>query len=304
MESSQSLVLGEVEIFRVVEVHGPLMPGTELLPDTTDEVWTANADWLAPQHWDPAAGLAVAAIQSWVLRSAGRTIVVDTGVGNGRERPSRALFHHRHSDFLDRLARAGVDPREVDVVVNTHVHGDHVGWNTRDVDGQWVPTFPNAQYLIPAADDYYFGPEGGYAGGRRPDDRLLYQDSIAPIHRAGQAVVWDQTYRIDDNLTLETAPGHTPGSAVLHLNSGADRAVFVGDLVHTPLQLLHPAHSSCLCLDPQRAAASRRRILERAADERELVIPAHFGGAGAVQVRRDGTRLALGQWPAALATPR
>ncbi|MFI6772000.1 MBL fold metallo-hydrolase [Nocardia sp. NPDC050412] len=304
MESSQSIVLGDVEIFRVVEWQGTLMPGTDLLPDTTDQTWRDNTDWLEPDHWEPDTGLVVGAIQTWVLRSGGRTILIDTGVGNGRERPSRALFHHRHGDFLNRLTQAGVHPQAVDLVVNTHLHGDHVGWNTHDVDGQWMPTFPNAQYLIPTADDTYFGPTGGYAGGRRPDDRLIYEDSITPIHRADQAVLWDDTYRIDDNLTLESAPGHTPGSSVLHLESGTDRAIFVGDLVHSPIQLLHPSCSSCLCLDPHRAATTRRRILEQAADQRQLVIPAHLGGSGAVEIRRAGTNFTLGEWAATPAAPR
>ncbi|WP_019927582.1 MBL fold metallo-hydrolase [Nocardia sp. BMG111209] len=304
MESSQSIVLGDVEMFRVVEWQGTLMSGPELLPGTTDRTWRDNIDWLAPDHWDPATESVVATIQTWVLRSGGRTILVDTGVGNGRERPGRALFHRRHGDFLDRLARAGVHPDEVDLVINTHLHGDHVGWNTRDADGQWVPAFPHAQYLIPAADDRWFGPAGGYAGGRRPDDRLLYEDSVAPIHRAGRAVLWEGTHRIDDRLVLESAPGHTPGSSVLTVESGAERAILVGDLVHSPLQLLDPSCGSCLCLDPARAAATRHRILERAADRRELVIPAHFGGSGAVEIRRTGTHFELGEWAAASAVPR
>nr|WP_280317951.1 MBL fold metallo-hydrolase [Nocardia wallacei] len=95
---------------------------------------------------------------------------------------------------------------------------------------------------------------------------------------------------------LESAPGHTPGSAVVQLTSGTDRAIFVGDMVHSPMQLLHPSHSSCLCLDPRRAATTRRRVLERAADERQLVIPAHFSGPGAVEIRRAGTTFTLGEW--------
>ncbi|GAA5068066.1 MBL fold metallo-hydrolase [Nocardia callitridis] len=296
MTSSSHLWLGNVEIFRVIEWHGPLMRGPDLLPDTTEQTWLDNADWLAPEHWAPDTELAVAAVQTWVLRSAGRTILVDTGVGNGRERPGRALFHRRDGDFLERLIRAGVQPDEVDVVINTHVHGDHVGWNTHDVDGEWLPTFPNARYLVPAADDTYFGPKNGYARGRRPDDRLLYEDSIAPVHRSGQVELWDGAFRIDDALTLESAPGHTPGSSVLRLDSGADRAVFVGDMVHTPMQLLHPTCSSCLCLDPTEAASTRQRVLERAADRRELVIPAHFAGAAAVEIRRAGSRFEFGEW--------
>ncbi|MGW6885094.1 MBL fold metallo-hydrolase [Streptomyces goshikiensis] len=295
-ENEQSIVLGDVEVLRVVEWQGPLVPAADFVPEAGAELWKANEEWLAPDHWEPERDLAVVALQTWVLRSAGRTILVDTGVGNGRERPGSPRFHHWQADFLGELERAGVRPEDVDLVVNTHVHADHVGGNTVDEAGEWVPAFPNAEYLIPAADDHWFGPRGGYGKGLREDDRLLYEDSVAPIHRAGQAVLWEGAHRIDEHLTLESAPGHTPGSAVLRLDSGGDRAVFVGDLLHSPVQILRPSCNSCFCMDEAEAAASRLRILERAADTRELVVPAHFGGAGAVEVRRDGAGFALGPW--------
>ncbi|MFD7325765.1 MBL fold metallo-hydrolase [Streptomyces sp. NPDC059875] len=292
-ESPQSIMLGDVEVVRVVEWQGAFAPARTLVPESGADVWKANEDWLAPDHWDPESDRAVMALQTWVLRSAGRTVLVDTGVGNGRERPGSPQFHHWQGDFLGCLARAGVQPEDVDVVVNTHLHADHVGWNTLGVEGEWVPAFPNAQYLIPAADDFHFGPDNAYGRGRHADDRLVYEDSVAPVHRSGQSVVWDGVHRIDAHLTLEPAPGHTPGSCVLRLESGADRAVFVGDLLHSPVQVLDPSCNSCFCLDARGAAASRRRILERAAAERELVAPAHFGGTGVVEVRREGDGFAL-----------
>ncbi|MGC0317379.1 MBL fold metallo-hydrolase [Kitasatospora acidiphila] len=297
-ESVQSMMLGDVEVIRVVEWQGPYMSVRALVPGFPAERWQDNEGWLAPDHWVPDGDQAIVALQTWVLRSGGRTVVVDTGVGNGRERPSSPTFHHWQGDFLGRLAQAGVRPEEVDVVVNTHLHVDHVGWNTMDAAGEWVPTFPNAEYLMPAADDFHYGPDNAYGNGRRVDDRLIYQDSIAPVHRAGQSVLWDGSHRIDEHLSLESAPGHTPGSSVLRLESGGDRAVFVGDLLHSPVQILAPSCSSCLCLDPAGAATSRRRVLERAADLRELVIPAHFGGTGAVEVRRAGGEFTLGRWAA------
>ncbi|MFG3486321.1 MBL fold metallo-hydrolase [Streptomyces sp. NPDC047972] len=315
-ESAERTELGDVEIVRVVEWQGPFAGAAELVPTAAGRTWRDNRDWLAPDHWDPEGDRAVMALQTWVLRSAGRTVLVDTGVGNGRERPGAPRFHHWRGDFLGRLERAGVRPEDVDVVVNTHLHADHVGWNTRAADGsdgagygegdgdpggagggaggsggagpEWVPTFPRAEYLLPAADDAHFGPDNAYGGGRAPHDRLVYQDSVAPLHRSGQAVLWDGFHRIDEHLTLESAPGHTPGSAVLRLASKGERAVFVGDLLHSPVQILDPAHNSCFCLDAREAAVSRRRILERAADRRELVVPAHFGGSGTAEVRRDG----------------
>ncbi|MFE2169787.1 MBL fold metallo-hydrolase [Streptomyces sp. NPDC059447] len=297
-ESAQRMMLGDVEVIRVVEWQGPFVPARDLVPDSPAEVWKDNEEELAPDHWEPDSDRAVMALQTWVLRSAGRTVLVDTGVGNGRERPGSPQFHQWQGDFLGQLARAGVRPQDVDVVVNTHVHGDHVGWNTVAAQGEWAPAFPNAQYLIPAADDFHFGPGNAYAKGLREDDRLIYEDSIAPVHRAGQSLLWDGAHRIDENLTLESAPGHTPGSSVLRLASGTDRAVFVGDLLHSPVQILGPGCNSCFCMDAQQAEASRRRVLQRAADERELVVPAHFGGTGAVEVRRDGDGFALARWAA------
>ncbi|MGW3458627.1 MBL fold metallo-hydrolase [Streptomyces olivaceoviridis] len=119
-----------------------------------------------------------------------------------------------------------------------------------------MPSFPGARYLLPAADDHHFGPAGGYAGGTRPVDRLVYEDSVAPVHRAGQAVLWEDAYRVDGHLVLESAPGHTPGSAVLRVQSRGERAVFVGDLPHSPVRILRPGCGSRFCLDPGRRRAS------------------------------------------------
>ncbi|MGV9424812.1 MBL fold metallo-hydrolase [Streptomyces sp. NPDC003656] len=285
-DNAQGFVIGDVEVFPVVEWAGPYVPLDTLVPDLPPQAWRADADRLVPDHLQD--GRAVVALQTWVVRGGGRTVLVDTGVGNGRERPGNPLFHQRQGDFLERLERAGVRPEGVDVVVNTHIHGDHIGWNAHEMDGSWVPTFPNARYLIPGADDRHFGPEGGYAGGARPDDRLMYEDSIAPVHRAGQTVLWDGAHRLDGDLVLESAPGHTPGSSVLRLQSRGERAVFVGDLLHSPVQVPHPECGSRFCLDPRQAATTRVRVLERASEERELVIPAHFGGSGAVRVSKSG----------------
>ncbi|EFL13100.1 beta-lactamase [Streptomyces sp. C] len=296
--NGNSMVLGDVEVIRVIEWQGPFGPLTDLVPDAGERMWKDNGHWLAPDHVRAEDGRAVMALQTWVLRSGGTTVVVDTGVGNGRERPGAPLFHRREGDFLGAMARAGVDPQEVDYVVNTHVHADHVGWNTVEDAGEWVPAFPNARYLIPAADDHHFGPRGGYAKGAREDDRLIYEDSVAPVHRAGQAVLWEGSHRIDEHLTLEAAPGHTPGSSVLRLASGSDRAVFVGDLVHSPVQILAPSCNSCFCADPRQAAATRRQVLGRAAELRELVVPAHFGGGGAVEIHREGEGFGISRWAA------
>ncbi|MFC0433258.1 MBL fold metallo-hydrolase [Kutzneria buriramensis] len=269
--------LGEVEIVRVVELHGEFGPLREIVPGLPDPA----PAWLAPDHHSPTGGM-LAAAQTWVLRVGGRTVLVDTGVGNDRVRPN-PLFTGWQTDFLERLT-AVVDPAAVDVVINTHVHADHVGWNTRLEDGEWVPTFPNARYLIPRADAEYF------------KGTAVHDDSIAPIIDAGLATLWENSFRVDSALELEAAPGHTPGSSVLRLRSGGDRAVFVGDLVHSPYQVTDPLCNSVFCLDEGQARASRRRVLARAAAEHELVVPAHFGGHGAVEVAERGDGFAITGW--------
>ncbi|MER8059237.1 MULTISPECIES: MBL fold metallo-hydrolase [unclassified Streptomyces] len=294
----RTFTVGDVEVLRIVERQGPLVPAKRLVPEAGEEVWREHAGDLVPRYWDPDRDMAMLAVQTWVVRSGGRTVLVDTGVGRDRERPGNPLFHRQPGDLPGRLRRAGVDPAEVDVVVNTHIHGDHVGWNTHDENGEWAPTFPRARYLLPAADDRYFGPEGGYGGGARVDDRLLYEDSVAPVHRAGQAVVWEDGYRVDGHLSLEPAPGHTPGSSVLRVSSRGEHALFVGDVLHSPVQILRPECNSCFCLDPSQAAASRRRLLQLASEERALVIPAHFAGTGVVEVGSENGRFGLRRWDA------
>lgn len=303
--SSDSIKLGDVEITRVVEIGGAFGTGQGVIPGSGRRIWRDNQSWLAPDFWSAADDGYLAHIQTWVVRSEGRTILVDTGVGDDRDRPQVPRFAGLRTGFLDRLRAAGVRPEDVDVVINTHVHYDHVGWNTRRHDGEWVPTFPHATYLIPRRDNDYFDPAGP-GKGRPPRDEaealrwrgaeLVFADSVAPIHRAGQAVLWDDTYRVDGNLTLRAAPGHTPGSSVLYLSSGDDRAVFVGDLLHSPVQILRAELNSCFCDDPVRAAATRARVLSHAADTTTLVVPAHFPGHGAVEVRREGQGFAVAGW--------
>lgn len=299
----QHFQLGEVEVTKVVEWQGEIAPARFIIPDSPPEIWQDNESWLSPDHWHPETDTYHGAVQTWALRSEGKVILVDTGVGNDRHRPQIPLFDHLKTDFLDRLVKAGIRPQDVDVVINTHIHYDHVGWNTELRNGEWVPTFPNATYLIPRVDQMYFDPRSAH---RRPTPRddheqrrrdgslIVYADSITPV--LDRAVLWETAYRIDGNLSLEPAPGHTPGSSIVRLWSGSDRAAFVGDLLHSPVQILEPRYSSCFCEDPQQAALTRRSVLERAADTGELVVPAHFAGIGAAEIRRDGSHLAVSRW--------
>ncbi|WP_342670823.1 MBL fold metallo-hydrolase [Pseudonocardia acaciae] len=290
------MTLGSVEITRVMELPVLRLPREFVFPDVPVEPWHRHRGWLAPEHLDPAADEIHMMMQTWVLRSDGQTILIDTGVGNGRERPYMPMFAHLDTDYLGQLAAAGVHPDDVDTVICTHLHGDHIGWNTHLADGEWRPTFRNAEYLIARADFDYWNPDNEHdtRAGRQWEN--AFEDSVAPVQHAGQAVLWDgDHYDVDANLRIEPAPGHTPGSAVVLLRSGTDRAVFAGDLLHNPLQIAEP-DSSCFDEDEDRARVTRRRILEWTADHNALLIPAHFAGAGAAEVRRNGGTFAVKQW--------
>jgi glyoxylase-like metal-dependent hydrolase (beta-lactamase superfamily II) len=296
----QTLALGAFEISRVTEWHGRFAPVSVLFPTIPAETWNTHRTWLDPHFWDSATGDYLAHMQTWVLRGQGRTILIDTGMGNDKPRTD-GVMGGRSGDFLHQLSAVGVEPDDVDTVVNTHLHADHVGWNTRRHNGEWVPTFPNAQYLMSKADFDYWNPANNNRRkaefGNPADDIATFNDSVLPVHRAGQAVVWEGSdHFIAPGLSLQLAPGHTPGSAVLKLHSGTDRAFFVGDLIHTPLQFLAPEHDTCLSEDQHLAAQSRRRMLEEAVDTNALIIPAHLGGAGAAEVVRQRGEFAIKLW--------
>ncbi|GAA3356153.1 MBL fold metallo-hydrolase [Streptomyces antimycoticus] len=253
---------------------------------------------MVPDFYDPDTDNVRSAIQTWVLRSEGKTILVDTGVGNHKHRPYAPVWSYLNTDFLGNLARAGVGPEDVDIVINTHLHVDHVGWNTRLDGRQWVPTFPNATYILPERDFEFWNPENEHKSLLGRGNQNVFEDSVAPVHQAGKALLWDGGLDIDANLRLEIAPGHTPGSSVLALDSRGDRALFVGDLLHSPVQIAAPDTNSCFCENPAESRATRRRLLGRAAEENTLVFPAHLGGHGAAEVRRDGDGFAIKEWAA------
>ena len=181
----------------------------------------------------------------------------------------------QNSPFIEELASVGVHPEEVDFVLCTHLHVDHVGWNTKLLDGRWVPTFPNAKYIFSRNEFELWAAR--YEKGETVPVPLVYEDSVLPIVEAGQAIIVEDTHQIDDGMWLEPAPGHTPGHVMLNLKSGEKTALMSGDVIHHPLQLIRPEWSSRACEDPHLSAVSRTKMLERVADTNTLLCPAHFG---------------------------
>ena len=287
---------GRASVTRVLELQFDLATG--LFAATPSSGWQDNADLLVPDFYEPDAGQWHIAIQSWVIEVDGLTVVVDTGVGNDRQRPHMPPLDHLSTGFLAGLASAGVDRDAVDVVVNTHIHSDHVGWNTMLDNDTWVPTFPNARYVAPAADYRYFAPDGPAArrsprteqeAAQQRGDQFVFADSVLPIAEAGQLVEWSDDYQLSPSLRLRPAAGHTPGSSVLWLDAG-EPAVFVGDLTHSPVQLRRPGDACAFDVDAPAAAVTRRRIFTEAARARAALIPAHYPGHGGAWICavRDG----------------
>jgi len=271
--------IGAVTISRVIEIEGS-SPGTFFFAEATPERLLQHA-WLQP-HFLTDDGRAVASIHCFVVQCAGRTIVVDTCVGNDKPREVKA-WHLRTGKFLEDLAAAGFQRDSVDTVLCTHLHVDHVGWNTMLVEGQWRPTFPNARYLIGRREwEHWSGePEG--------PDRAVRDDSVRPILEAGLAELVAMDHRITPEIVLEPTPGHTPGHVSVRISSDGEEAVITGDLMHHPVQCAEPGWASRFDVDPDAARRTRREFLERYAGRPVLVLGTHFATPTGGRIVKDGS---------------
>jgi glyoxylase-like metal-dependent hydrolase (beta-lactamase superfamily II) len=242
---------------------------------------------MVPHHFDAASGWLKLSVHSWLIQIGGRTILIDTCVGNHKSRSARPKWHLLDTPYLQRLAAAGVRPEQVDMVMCTHLHVDHVGWNTRLENGRWVPTFPNARYVFSKTDYDHFlrvdrDPERG------PATLGAFRDSVLPVVEAGLAQMVEGAQAIEEHLSIEPAPGHTPGHVVIKLAAKDAQAFFCGDAIHHAIQLYHPAWNSFACLDAEAARRSRRKLLEDCAGSGALLAPQHFGAPHLCHVDASG----------------
>ncbi|MGE0747600.1 MAG: MBL fold metallo-hydrolase [Rhodospirillales bacterium] len=277
--------LGDITISRVVESEEALLKPGEVFPDSTPEIIRANHDWLVPRHYDPATDGMVITIQSFLVKTPRHTILVDTCGGNDKER-ARPHFHHQHHPWLDTLRAAGAAPEDVDFVLCTHMHVDHVGWNTMLKDGRWVPTFPNAKYIFSARELEHWEREAAATGLPRTGDYVA--DSVLPIVEAKRHVLVEMDHAIEDDVVLYPLPGHTPGQVGLHVKGGGRDAVLCGDMMHHALQCRYPQWSTNFCTDQAAARQTRRTFLERYAETPTIVFPAHFPSPTGGTIRRAG----------------
>jgi glyoxylase-like metal-dependent hydrolase (beta-lactamase superfamily II) len=284
------LRIGEHHVIRVEEVLGPGFRPEELLPDWTAKAIEPHLSWLVPNYLNVAGDQLISSVHSWVIKIKHHTIVVDTCVGNHKPRPNAQRFNMLDKPYLANLVAANIDPAEVDYVLCTHLHVDHVGWNTRLEDGRWVPTFPNAKYVFSKIDRDFFDPARGEAG-RLGDRANVWNDSLLPILEAKQDLVIDGFHKLGDSLLIEPVPGHTPGHVLLKLlGQDGSEALFIGDVMHHPIQIYEVDWSSAFCSDPVEARRSRRRVLEHCASHGSTLCPAHFGAPHYGHIREKGGR--------------
>jgi glyoxylase-like metal-dependent hydrolase (beta-lactamase superfamily II) len=279
---STAIDLGNVKIKRIVEQEGPFFPVHEFFPKFTKDMLAENSHWLQPRYVDQN-GQLVLCIQSYVVETPHHKIMIDTCVGNHKPRPHRPFWHMMQSDRYERnLAAAGLSVSDIDFVMCTHLHVDHVGWNTRLENGRWVPTFPNARYVFSDRELAFWTERQK----QNPEATAWITDSVLPVVEAGRVDIVKSDYAFNDLVQLVPAPGHTIDQYnVLAGRSGRD-ALVTGDMVHSPIQVRYPEIGMMSDWDSKIAGESRNRIFSRFCDTSTLICTGHFPSPSSGRITR------------------
>ena len=281
--------IGDARVTGVIEYSGPTHDPAFLYPAVDkaerDAVLKANAAWLAPNHYVPQMDRLIVTIQLWVVQAGGNTIVIDTGVGNRKPRAAERM-DRLNTLVMPWLESIGAGPNQVTHVVMTHMHTDHVGWNTVETDGRWVPTFPKARYLFPKDEFDYW--KGLYDKGDKDVNQGSFADSVLPIIEAGLGEFMDGKAEVAGCLAPEPVPGHAPGMLSFRLRSRGEEGLFCADILHNAIQIVRPNWNDRYCLWPDKALESRAAGLKRACERGALLMPMHLGAPYCGYVRRQG----------------
>jgi len=277
--------------FTVTRVEEMLTPGFDpafLFPDFDPAIYDEEPLLASAAFLDSATRKTMSSMQSWLVRDGRNVIVIDTGCGNGklREFPAFRRFHMLDLPYLQRLVEAGVRPADVTHVINTHLHVDHVGWNTMRLGDGWAPTFPNARYIF-GADELTHWLDRATAS-RAPETVPVIEDSVRPVVDAGVVDTVKAGDEILPGLLFEAIPGHTLGQLGVRLRSQGESALFSGDVFHQPMQIVRPSWNSRFCEHQDIARTTRARVLDENADTGTVIFPSHFGVPHAGTIRRSG----------------
>jgi glyoxylase-like metal-dependent hydrolase (beta-lactamase superfamily II) len=277
--------VGRVKITRAVEME--TVGSTRfILPLATNEE-IQKLPWLIPPFATEEGRLKMS-IHSFLVETPTRRIIVDTGLGNDKQGRNVPTWNNRQDPFLDRLTAAGFPPDSIDTVLCTHLHVDHVGWNTKLENGKWVPTFKNAKYVFSRADyDHYLKVDTDPK--TAPANAGSFRDSVLPVVEAGLSQLVDGAAQLDENLKVEPAPGHTPGTIAIKFDSRGEKALFCGDILHHALQVYHPEWNSFACAEAVGARKSRREALEHCAGSGARLMPCHFGAPFTCHIDHKGS---------------
>ena len=284
--------IGNAIIEKVEEICGSGFKPARMFPKFNQEAFDAQKGWMVPDHVEPGSDRLVGSIHTWIVKTGRHTILIDTCLGNHKDRHNPG-WNKLNTPFLDRLQACGCHPDSVDFVMCTHLHVDHVGWNTKLENGRWVPTFKNAKYLFAKREYAHWETEHKTKG--LETNGGSFDDSVLPVVEAGKAVMIDSDHQPDPLLTIKDYPGHTPGSIAINLKDGGKQACFSGDIMHHPIQVYQPDWSSQFCSDQALSAKSRRKLLEDCSESNALLCPAHFPGANAGFIKPSGNTFKI-EW--------
>jgi glyoxylase-like metal-dependent hydrolase (beta-lactamase superfamily II) len=285
----RGIQLGDISIERIVEQEGPFFEALQFFPKLSPELLAENRSWLTPTFID-ASGKLLLTIQSYLVRTRHHTILIDTCVGNHKPRPARPFWHQMKTDAWEKnLAAAGVGVADIDYVMCTHLHVDHVGWNTRLENGRWVPTFPKARYVM-ADRELEF-----WTAREKTDPALCpwVTDSVLPIIAAKRAEIVKSNHELSDLVKLIPTPGHTIDHYSVHVGKAGADAVVTGDMIHSPIQARYPELGMMSDWNSEVAGRSRRELFGRFCDTSTLMCTAHFPQPSTGRLSRwgDGFKL-------------